>query len=128
MDIKELSIVSIAVSVISVAVAILVQAGLTRRKQKKRFDSQTQTVHTFVRPLAFKWNPPKTVPVAKWKFSWGTPEVWRFKTEDNPFYDRPILTAGQIRPLQGTPEGQDFDRIVNRVGAENLTEGPPANA
>ena len=48
MDIEKVSIVGAVVSIVVISVAIAVQAGLTRRKEKKRFDSKTQTAHTFV--------------------------------------------------------------------------------
>ena len=129
MDIETVSIIGAVVTTIIISVAIAVQAGLTRRKEKKRFDSQTQTAHTFVRSVYLGWNPPKTVPVSKWKLSWGTPEVWRFKTTDNPFFAQPILTAGQIRPSAGTKDAEEFERLARIVGGEeNLVNGPPANA
>ena len=140
MEIGLVSLFVTVISIVSVTVAITVQAGLTRRKEKERFvdsqeeekvfvDSQTQTAYTYVRSVYFKWNPPKTVPVARWKLSWGTPEVWRFKTTDNPFHAEPVLIAGQVRPNIGTKDSEEFDRIAALVGGEhNLINGPPANA
>ena len=129
MDIEKVSIIGAVVTSIIISVAIAVQAGLTRRQEKKRFDSQTQTAHTFVRSVYLGWNPPKTVPVCKWKLSWGTPEVWRFETTDDPFYARPILTAGQFRPNAGTKDAEEFEKLLRQVGGEeHLIDGPPANA
>ena len=121
--------IALIITVLVVTVAFLAQIGKARRKKKTFVDSQTQTQYTFVRTVYFDWKPPKIVPLAKWKLSWGTPEVWRFNVTDNPFYTPPILTAGQIKPTAGTKESEDFDRIANLVGGEaNLVNGPPADA
>ena len=125
MKLDVVSFVGAILTVIVLAVAVVAQIGRTRRK--KKVDSQTQTSYTFVRTVSFGWKPPKVVPLTKWKLSSGTPEVWRLNTTDDPFYARPILTAGQVRPAEGTRDAEEFERIAQIVGGErNLVNGPPA--
>ena len=126
MEVESFGIAGTVISIIIISVTILAQRSLCK---KRVVDSQTQTSYTFVRTVYLQWKVPKVVPLHKWRLNWGTPEVWRFKSSDDPFHARPLLTAGQIRPTEDTPEAADFERIVRQVGGvQYLVNGPPADA